>query len=649
MEFNNAELEKTISVVWANFIDALVQEVKQQGIGKAQTPQDLFVPVLQATIAKTDVRPALSAASPAHEKELKKTLERVLTNVMMEICDEHPENDYLETLYQLVATTTKLDDLYARYYASEDTRKIVLGFINEINTIISTFEKSSEEASKRAEELRTMFNALEKKFSSETSSGITSDSNDLYQSLSAIDDIFVAENPDTSFELLKRCVASIRYALDLVQLKYQGSRKEEQVEVKGAYLRFFKTGSVIPSKAEAISAINNYKKAYKLLFSRLPELDWCTCPAAPFEIRVALIIRVGQDAKQRFAGYRGRLVYTSIGSGSHLQDYLIIQELRAQGFNFLDINLMELDTRDIKEIHAMIDHPQSDIQRIHAEHLLDAALNQAVLTAILVKKLGAFMWHAGTMKDRPRAKDRGIYVTLYQNARDYIDFALQYPAFKAHILVLVDPSGAVFTTHDIRQANAILMVPRYEPEISSEEEYKKEEEGEEALPDLTDTQFKNSLVLLLPRSAGIEAYTTIKKPYDVLYATFLQAVSDVLRQEKAATVYVPTLGSLLTSGRIQKELVPYLHKDFSYKSWLITNAYIAFHDIVINASQPTALLYQADCIDRECHSKLTAITDSKKYLAGSILPHELIKSWSPDFERWYPDIKLLTYESGKAA
>lgn len=629
MEFNNAALEKTISVVWADFVDALVHEVKERGIGKAQTPQDFFVPVLQATIAKTDVRSALHSASSAQEKELKKTLERVLTNVMTEVSDTRPDNDYLEILYQLVATTIKLDDLYLRYHGSEDTRKALRDVVNEINKIITAFETSSASPKERAEAFKDALDALIQVSLKSSEISRLSGIHDLYDSLGYIGSLFTSENVDISFSIMQRCVASVRYALDLIQQRYGGTT---QAEAKGGYIRFMKAGAIL----------ENCKKVYKLLFSRPRELDWCTCEAASFEIRVALIIRLGQDAKRRFSAYKGRLVYTSIGSGSHLQDYLIIQELRAQGFKFLDINLMELDTRDIKEIHAMLDHPHTDVQKIHAEHLLETALDQAISTAALVKKLDAFMWHAGTIKDRPKAKDRGTYLTLYQNAHDYIDFAIKYPEFKAHILVLVDPSGALFATHDMRQANAILMTPHYQPEKRDIQE--QEDEESEVL---TDEQLKNALLLLLPRSPGIEAYTTIKKPYDVLYTTFFAAVTDILKQEKVATEYIPQLGRVLTSGRLEKELAQYLNKDFPFKFWFIANAYIAFYDIVVNAMNPAALLYQADCIDEACHSTLTAISDSKKYLTGPILPYELVKTWSPDFERWYPDVKLLTYEPSK--
>ena len=643
MEFNNGELEKVISTVWADFIGALIQEVKHNGIGKAQIPQELFVPVLQAILAKADVRAALRVGSPSQQKEFKTILERVLTNTMSELCNEHVENEHLEVLYQLLATISKLDDLYARYYGTEDTRKTLLAVVDELAQAIKVFEVSTQSFKKRAEKLEKYLDAMYTKFSSSSGlAGISGDIHNLNESLISLEEIFDTDFVDTTFSLLKECVASIAQAIDLIQKKYGIAGEHEH--------------KVAP---EVAVSVEKFKKAYKLLFVRPAQLSWCTCPAAPFALRIALIIRVGQDAKRRFSNYRGRFVYTSIGSGSHLQDYLTIQELRAQGFDFLDVNLIELDTKDIKDIHAMIDHPHSDTEKIHAEFLLDTALNQAVYTAALVKKLNAFMWHAGTIKDRSKAKDRGVYITLYQNANSYLDFAMKHPEFKSHLLLLVDPNRIIFTVSNLEHANAVVLVPRYEPmpfSAPSQSEIKKtEDEGSESESDdededekevIEDSQYKNSVLVLLPRSAGIEVYTTIKKPYDIVHDTFFRALTEMLQQEKVATQYVPTLGMLLSSDHLRNELKPYARNVFSYMSWWVSNAYIAFHDIVVNALAPQALLYQTDCTDFVCHSSINAITDIKKYLAEPIIPQGVLDNWKGDygFGRWYPDVKLLTHE-----
>ncbi len=99
---------------------------------------------------------------------------------------------------------------------------------------------------------------------------------------------------------------------------------------------------------------NGLLKQVKNLTSTQPDkqydLNWCTC-YKPSE-RIFFIIQLVLDIKKQFPNKSTKLIYTSLGSGGLLQDYLTLQELVRAGYNNITINIIDLSYPDITQLPA---------------------------------------------------------------------------------------------------------------------------------------------------------------------------------------------------------------------------------------------------------------------------------------------------------
>lgn len=200
-----------------------------------------------------------------------------------------------------------------------------------------------------------------------------------------------------------------------------------------------------------LASLPSYLAKQYAIEQRDNTLKWCDCH--PNKDRFAFIATLITDVLKARPNKNDTLVYTSLGAGNLLQDYLTIRALLLAGYNSLVINIIDLgypgdeDTKQrsgSSEYHSAISAElKGKSKKEENEHAYTTLKQQQEAIETFMVKIAAAIKEK--QKKDPRRK---ITAPVYNwfDARRYCN-AAQLPknsADKTDILVMVDP-GYKFT------------------------------------------------------------------------------------------------------------------------------------------------------------------------------------------------------------
>lgn len=344
-----------------------------------------------------------------------------------------------------------------------------------------------------------------------------------------------------------------------------------------------------------------------LLKEESGSLEWCTCTAEYKRITLALL--VVNEAREKYPNKNQRIVYTSLASGSLLQDYVILSELLQTHTNIL-VNIIDLEYPDIPAL-AKKDLDPEDPRDLHMLEMKNKQEHAATIDSFKIKM-------AQIISTRPVKVDYNFDVTIYQNAYDYITHAKQNPNDKSNILIMTDPAIGSYGMEDFPSlANVIniwvdeekapvftLYLPRHHGVQLYELIGFKFEDKPIAVTPKTMQHLRNVLFSLLVQTGASKNYTP-RLVQSFLSRTILnEQVTDEamarigfsqlmemrskLKEQALKDDYLPDFGQPLTPIKLGN--VPVL------LSWG-ADAHISFQDLVWDALVPNAIVYQLYATD----------------------------------------------------
>jgi len=544
LNLNNDDLENVIKTVWNVYTSSLAKNLDERIKGKdsleftaeqlknydaavVATRQNIVDAVMKDVFAKmqsTAFKPALKDNAAAQEPFLRAMLQRVLGTAACELLYKRSENYSIACVILPYTLSFEAMDALTKASDNKDTFLSQLqGIIDSLETLIQEIPKRLKQ-NQKAEQAWSGANVTFKQLVDKTraDTALVPSLTPLVQQIQGY--MVRAYEVPGSLQLLKTIKEYLSYVIKAHQ-----------------------------KNAEANRILSRVATLYRTVLVRPPELGWCTCPAAPFEKRIALIVRLVNDVRRTYTPGQP-LVYAALAAGMLLQDYLIVQELKANGYSNFDINLIELElgTRDEIEqateavekakesVDSLPKNPDLNNQQMtafvvgemtklqHAESTLDSLLNHGTAQAAFVRKIGAVTLSL-IHKTQIFA---GIQVTTWNNAAAYVQFAERDPQFKANIITLVDPgvTGA-FPVSSQQEANSFMVTISGKSMVYGTQFYK----------------------------GGFELYTTTPKDYDL--ACFEQA---------------RTFDEILKCGHAKMQ-------------WL-ADSYVSLKDIVRKATTPQAII-----------------------------------------------------------
>lgn len=186
----------------------------------------------------------------------------------------------------------------------------------------------------------------------------------------------------------------------------------------------------------------------ELLLKDLSEpLDWCIC-IAEYK-RIALVLLLVNEIREKFPSKNQQVVYTSFASGNLLLDYITLSELSLSHTNIL-VNLIDLEYPDIPAL-AKKDLSNETPSSLHMIEMKSKQENAEVIDSFKTKI-------AQIISKKSTNINYNIDINIYQNAYDYISYVQKNPKEKSNILVLVDPSSFVFGIADFPSLANVINV-----------------------------------------------------------------------------------------------------------------------------------------------------------------------------------------------
>jgi hypothetical protein len=113
-------------------------------------------------------------------------------------------------------------------------------------------------------------------------------------------------------------------------------------------INVFTESKLVPSE-EAISEINKIKndivaadnaEESNVLGNNLSN-GWCLCSSAPEPKRIDFTYIICAEIKNKFPDKESKVIYTSVGSGGFLQDYMILKKLIKDDYKNLVVNIID--------------------------------------------------------------------------------------------------------------------------------------------------------------------------------------------------------------------------------------------------------------------------------------------------------------------
>lgn len=229
------------------------------------------------------------------------------------------------------------------------------------------------------------------------------------------------------------------------------------------YMKGVITNGIASADSELNGAITGNKNEVKSILNRLlvrafvedfnpsKRFAWCEC--TPWQQRIALIVKLIQEIKEKYTNPADKLVYTSFAAGGLLQDFLLLKELREQGYNNIIINLIDVGYPDpftLRELFA--EFPQEERLQEHIKYL--ANLSDIILSLQEVSKSEkegdiqhAKEYYTALNTARiKRLKDElgNVAINNYNSAAAYLARTQKYPNEKSNVLIMVDPDFDFF-------------------------------------------------------------------------------------------------------------------------------------------------------------------------------------------------------------
>jgi len=236
--------------------------------------------------------------------------------------------------------------------------------------------------------------------------------------------------------------------------------------------------------------------AFIEIYSKPNIFGWCTC--IPDENRIVLALNVVNDVCRQYK-INYRLRYTSIATGSLLQDYIILEELKHRGFKIMTINLIDpgyFSHAEIENLKKLMPLPRD---KKHADYLLtmahevdkalteideiddasdtlsqgsqeEGALNEDTSSIFsldeqqqeLYSELYRFIDTVALAQFTKRLKtsDSDIEIIAWENSYDYFERAKKYPKYRSDVFLLIDPETGYFVQPPYPSlANVIRLMP----------------------------------------------------------------------------------------------------------------------------------------------------------------------------------------------
>jgi hypothetical protein len=330
-------------------------------------------------------------------------------------------------------------------------------------------------------------------------------------------------------------------------------------------------------------------------------LEWCPCIGE--DKRIALILLVINELREKFPNKDQHIVYTSFASGNLLLDYLALSELLLSHKNIL-VNLIDLGYPDIPALSKKNLRTESP-RDLHTLHMKTAQESADMIDSFKTKI-------AQLISQRPDAH-YNFEVNIYQNAYDYISYVQRNPKEKSTILLLVDPSVYFFGVEDFPSlANVVnvwineeymvkplftLYLPRhgeihlYQKKVSSasEKEY-----------------LKDQLLSLIASAHNSKNPTTAFINALLERSMFSEKITDKLLEKNFPNLsWMKDEGrkKALKEGEIDYDLLnsvtPIKLGDVPVLLSWASDAHISFQDLVWDAIVPNAIIYQLYAFDPE--------------------------------------------------
>lgn len=237
---------------------------------------------------------------------------------------------------------------------------------------------------------------------------------------------------DDNIRFIKETVNNVINTTTMDSMQFDPKAKAMQEQILKGMLERMVANAIIESILQDISK----------------SLSWCTCTAEYKRITLGLLLV--NEIREKFPDKNQHIVYTSLASGSLLQDYIVLSELLLSHTNFL-VNFIDLEYPDI---------PALAIKDLRAEkpgnlHLLEMKTQQE--SADMIDSFKIKMAQVISEK-KSNNEDYNFEVNIYQNAYEYIARIHKNPDEKSNVLILVDPSVGSFGMSDFPSLANVINV-----------------------------------------------------------------------------------------------------------------------------------------------------------------------------------------------
>ncbi len=296
---------------------------------------------------------------------------------------------------------------------------------------------------------------------------------------------------------------------------------------------------VAPANQKTVNELKGLLKPileiyFKALKNPSVDFEWCDC--IKNGKRIALIIAVLQEIEKKYPDKNKRLVYTSLGAGGLMQDYLILSELLRAGYKNIKANIIDIEYPDdpsvgheflymgSKEHEEFRGFRETNVKRI------------ADLTRLLKKR-------ALELKAK-------IAITVYNSVAQYLANIKGKPAKRSNVLLMVDPGVSVVDVTYPSEATGVSIGPGFPP----------------------------SFALFIPKHQRVQLYENIQQVNDREVQALKAKLLDIIAK-------TPPSGIIT---KIHKEI---LEKDETQQMRYWADAHMQFQDLVWNTLAERPVVY----------------------------------------------------------
>lgn len=408
-------------------------------------------------------------------------------------------------------------------------------------------------------------------------------------------------------------------------------------KIPKSFMRFDKQTKTIQEQAltQMLQRMITTALTETLLKEEGESLDWCTCIAEYKRITLALL--VVNEAREKYPDKNQRIVYTSLASGSLLQDYVALSELLQTHTNIL-VNIIDLEYPDIPAL-AKKDLDPEDPRDLHMLEMKNKQEHAATIDSFKIKI-------AQIISTKPVKVDYNFEVTIYQNAYDYITHAKQNPNDKSNILIMVDPSVGSFGMEDFPSLANVINIWVDEEKVPVFTLYLPRHHGAH-LYELIGFLYEDKPITVSPKTMQylrnvlftLLVQTGVNKNYTPrLVQSFLSRtiLNEQVTDEAMARIGFPQLMEMRSNlkkqalkdgysgGNLVLPLTPIKLGNMPVLLSWGTDAHISFQDLVWDALVPNAIvyeLYSTDPISRQDTDKIVKVNPETYKKSDVITPN----------------------------